>query len=82
MKTIYDPANVEKEIMDASESPLATVLYIGGQKIIMEGKKTDITPEDYSLPNIGTESVHLSGILMRYSNVDCFYCFYYNPKTM
>ncbi|KAI9906021.1 hypothetical protein PsorP6_013909 [Peronosclerospora sorghi] len=79
MKTIYDPANVEKEIMDTSESPSTTVLYIGGQKIIMEGEKTEITPEAYTLLYIGTESAHLSGILMRYSNVDCFS---HNPKRM
>ncbi|KAI9895421.1 hypothetical protein PsorP6_019641 [Peronosclerospora sorghi] len=79
MKTIYDPANVEEEIMDARESPSTTVMYIGGQKIIMEGEKTEITPEDDTLIYIGTEPAHLSGILMRYSNVDCF-C--YNPKTM
>ncbi|KAI9911886.1 hypothetical protein PsorP6_008953 [Peronosclerospora sorghi] len=79
MKTIYDPANVEEEVMDASESPPTTMLYIGGQKIILEGEKTEITPEAYTLLYIGTESAHLSGILMRYSNVECFS---YNPKTM
>ncbi|KAI9905910.1 hypothetical protein PsorP6_013920 [Peronosclerospora sorghi] len=79
MKTTYHPTIVEKEIMDASESPSTTVHYIGGQKFIMEGEKTEITPEAYTLLYIGTESAHLSGILMRYSNVDCFS---HNPKTM
>ncbi|KAI9918948.1 hypothetical protein PsorP6_011914 [Peronosclerospora sorghi] len=61
------------------ESPSTTVLYIGGQKIIMEGEKTEITPEAYTLLYIGMEPAHLRGILMRYSNVDCFS---YDLKTM
>ncbi|KAI9908612.1 hypothetical protein PsorP6_016192 [Peronosclerospora sorghi] len=58
METIYYPANVEEEIMDARESPSTTVLYIGGQKIIMEGEKTEITPEACTLLYIGTEPGH------------------------
>ncbi|KAI9905785.1 hypothetical protein PsorP6_013943 [Peronosclerospora sorghi] len=38
-----------------------------------------ITPEAYTLLYNGTELAHLSVILMRYSNVDCFS---HNPKTM
>eukprot|EP00644_Phytophthora_capsici_P006268 jgi/Phyca11/549455/estExt2_Genewise1Plus.C_PHYCAscaffold_320276 len=78
MKTFYDPTEKVVEETTKAEGP-STVLFIGGQEIVVEADQAEITPETFTLLYIGAETAHLTSILMRYSSVDCFS---YNPEMM
>lgn len=78
MKTFYDPT-VKMQEANAFETDHGSlpVLTIGGQEILMEAARMEITPETVAFLYIGAETAHLDCILMRYSAVDCFS---YHPK--
>ncbi|KAJ0397177.1 hypothetical protein P43SY_005104 [Pythium insidiosum] len=83
MRTFFDPRDPEHQAQSGasiSESHDGE-LFIGGQKIkldVSEDGETELTPERFALLYIGSESPHLTSILMRYSSLQCFS---YNPAT-
>ncbi|GLD94235.1 hypothetical protein PINS_up002846 [Pythium insidiosum] len=83
MRTYFDPRDPEHQAQTGasiSESRDGE-LFIGGQKITLDSSdegENDLTPERFALLYIGSESPHLTSILMRYSSLQCVS---YDPAT-
>lgn len=79
MKTFYDPtfqAATVDGVAEDKDAQSDTSVVVGGQELRLHEQ---ITPETVVLLYVGTESAHLTSILLRYSTVDCLS---YNPTTM
>lgn len=79
MKTFYDPttqAAAVDGVAEDKDAHLDSTVVVGGQALHLHEQ---IAPETVVLLYVGTESAHLTSILLRYSTVDCFS---YNPTMM
>ncbi|TMW55970.1 hypothetical protein Poli38472_008618 [Pythium oligandrum] len=80
MLTFFDPNDPSHQAILSAEASSTNSIFIGGQPIQLQDEDPrEISADDYALLYVGTESAHLTSILMRYSTVECVS---YNPQMM
>jgi diphthamide biosynthesis protein 2 len=76
MDTFYDPKQSTEATQDVPDG--SVVHRVGGQRVVLPSD-VELTAEKAAFLYIGTESAHLTSILLRYSSLDCFS---YDPEMM
>lgn len=76
MDTFFDPKQSAETTQDVPDG--SVVHRVGGQRVVLPGD-VELTAEKAAFLYIGTESAHLTSILLRYSSLDCFS---YDPEMM